>query len=338
MKKRSKRNPLFDYWRSLFMLFVFFHHFYLTLNEFDYFKYLNPFAELFVGLAGFMVGYIYLHREKDSILIKRGGKVIGAYYLAAIPISLFLAYLFNESLILSFINVILFNDNDNMIQILKFYGLLFISLPVLLKVYRKNSLLAMIISILLFIVSTAAFSKINTNIPFITYTISILLQWQLFFIIGLKIGELYKRGSLRMDLLYKFSIIIGITALFVHILLPGMPKVKVPYNFQKLLNAAYLVPIYLYILYWTYIKIKGTKIQKVICVIGRNSLAAFVISEIIRFWFIQLPFGFSGIELSIGASTWLSLLLSVLLVPLLVLYEKVKKPYLYKKLPLEARA
>src|SRR5689334_16311028 len=53
----KRREVLIDFYRSCSMLFVFYHH---TMAVFpgnvDLFAKFNPFAELFIGISGFMVG------------------------------------------------------------------------------------------------------------------------------------------------------------------------------------------------------------------------------------------------------------------------------------------
>lgn len=317
-----KREPFYDFLKSVFMLFVFFHHFYLTLNhgryENDYFKYLNPFAELFVGLAGFMIGFVFLHRQKDLHFIQRGFKILQSYFVVAVPIGFVLVTAAGESFLVSLFNILLLNANITYIGILKFYGVLFLVLPLILVMYRKSIKGTLFLSISIFAVTTWIYGQYTFNSPFMTYTFVMVLQWQLFFIVGILIGDLKKRNKVNFNVVFKWSVIIGIMALVAQLkLFNGMPDEKVPYHIPKLLNTVYLVPIYLYFFKWVYEKLKGTSFDRTIQTVGRNSLKAFVISEFIRFFVIALPVEILNIEVNVIQSTMISVVMAVLLMLLI---------------------
>lgn len=311
------------------MIFVFFHHFYLTLNlgsyENDYFKYFNPFAELFVGLAGFMIGYVFLYRHKDPRFFQRGLKILGSYYLVAVPIAFIVAIVKGEYLFNYLLNVFLLNLNITYVGILKFYGVLFLLLPLILMLYKKSIRLTLWLSLFVFTVSTWGFKQFDFQMPFLTYTFITVLQWQLFFIIGIWIGDLQKRKKINFNSVFKWSLLTGVLALFVQIkFFGGMPDEKVPYHFSKILNTVYLVPVYLYFFRWVYGQFKDTFIDRTIRTIGRNSLKAFILSEFIRFFVLELPVRILNIEVTVFEANVISIGFAVLLVLAIASLDSIK--------------
>ncbi|WHY96086.1 acyltransferase family protein [Peribacillus simplex] len=327
-KRQTKRDPLFDYLRSICMAFVFLHHFYLTIpGMVDYAEYLNPFAEFFVGIAGFMVGFVYLNRNKDLQLLKRGIKILIAYYVVAIPIEIVISLVGvkEASLVGTIVNVVTFQQENNWVEILIFYGILFVLLPVILPIYRKNKSMVLVFSILLFLTSTIVSNLLNITNFFVNNTLMMFLQWQMFFVIGLKIGDLYKNKLFNPNKILKIITPIGVIALVIQWLwFHPEPLIKSPYSFEKLLNTLYLAPIYLFVLIHLYkIKMENSQFDRFIRVLGRNSLVAFIFSEYLR---IALSGFFSFYDLKIGQfyALVLSLVLSFILILVLSEYEKLK--------------
>lgn len=332
-----KREPFYDFLKSIFMIFVFFHHFYLTLNlgsyENDYFKYFNPFAELFVGLAGFMIGYVFLYRNKDPHYFQRGLKILGSYYLVAVPIAFVVAIVQGEYLLGYLLNVFLLNQNITYVGILKFYGVLFLLLPFILILYKKSIRLTLLLSLVVFTVSTWGFNQFDFQMPFLTYTFITVLQWQLFFVVGIWIGDLHKRKKINYPSVFKWSLLTSALALFVQIkFVGGMPDEKVPYHFSKILNTVYLVPVYLYFFRWVYGRLKDTFMDRTIRTIGRNSLKAFVLSEFIRFFVLEFPVQILNIELNVLEDNVISIGFAVLLVFVIAALDRIKLQPLSSKI------
>jgi hypothetical protein len=329
VKSNSKREPLFDYLRSLCMLFVFVHHFYLTFpGTKDYLVYLNPFAELFVGLAGFMVGMVYLHRNKNLYLVKRGFKILFTYYVVALPIGMVMSQIgdYRQPIVETIVRTITFQEATTMITILIFYGIIFILLPVILHLYRLNNKLVLFSSILLFVLSTIIYNILNIDKHnfFITYTVMILLQWQMFFIIGLLIGDQYKKGAFQFNKFKPFLIIFGILALTVQLVWFRSIPIKAPYSIEKFLGLVYLAPLYLYVFTMFYKKIKNGRLDQFIRVVGRNSLVAFVLSEILRYGIYAVFVVFGLFRMNDLFVFVFSILLSIILILILKLYEDKK--------------
>ncbi|WP_175616041.1 OpgC domain-containing protein [Piscibacillus halophilus] len=317
----QQRNTFIDFARSLFMLFVFLHHFYLTFPLLiDYVAYINPFAELFVLLSGFMVGWIYFYRHEDKKLVKKGVEIIGAYLIVAIPIQIFASLFINKgNLLLDTLNVVLLNTSNTFIEILKFYGLMFLLLPLVFKVYRFNKKLTIVLSVTVF---TAALNIHGLNfIPVWGEPLKLMMIYQLYFIIGLLVGDLYKQDKANMQKVIKMAIILGYFAFAFHII--GFFNVEKGENYSvvKFFNTVYLVPIYLYLFYKIHEKIKDGKIESTILIIGRNSLAAFVISEYMRFWLVAVPYNISLFSMNEVSATICSFIFAAALIYTVRMYE-----------------
>ncbi|MFS0822752.1 OpgC domain-containing protein [Bacillus sp. 1P02SD] len=331
--RNSKRENIFDFLRSIFMLFVFLRHFYLTIpGNYDYMQYLSPFAELFVGLAGFMVGMIYLYRNNDYYLLKRGLKILLVFYIVAIPFtigkSIFLDQS-NQPVSEIILKVILMMEDPTAINILRFYGLIFLMLPIILWFYRKVQKTTIISSIFIFFLSSILYYSQSSKESsfFISQTLMMLVQWQLFFVIGIKLGDLYKTNEFKKLLpsMTRIYFVLAPLALIIHLTWFSESIVKFPYTYGKLLNTFYLAPIYVFILCFIYQKAKGSYIDKFIRVVGRNSLFAFILSEIIRIGVIKLPITIFSIQLSEFSSFVIAIITSFILIYVIYLYEYIKK-------------
>ncbi|WP_017187237.1 OpgC domain-containing protein [Alkalibacillus haloalkaliphilus] len=313
---RNTREPLFDFYRSIFMLFVFWHHFYLTFPDlFDYVKWFNPFAELFVGLAGFMIGWIYLKRNQDLKLFKKGFQVIGAYLLVAVPFQM----LINPSW-QSLADVLLLNTSDTFIEILKFYGILFLIVPLLLTAFRKARVLVIALSIAVYLVGLF----VHLEGVFWDSTLNLLIIYQFYFVLGVWLGELYDKKRLLNRQTIKLLLICSVLAIIAQISYFGFGVDEYPYNFQKALNNVYLIPVCLYTIYKLHHSIIFTWIYNQVNVIGRHSLAAFVISEIIRVLWLFIPVVMFDVTINEFEATVISLFFAALLIWLVHQYAKLK--------------
>jgi hypothetical protein len=327
---KPNRELIFDFLRSILMLFVFLHHFYLSFpNNIDYIAHLNPFAELFVGLAGFMVGLVYLYRNKDVYLIKRGVKILLAFYIVALPEAAIKAYAEDSSsghVLHTIGNVFLMLEDPTTINILRFYGVIFILLPIILFFYRRAPIPTLIFSVCTFLTSTLLYySSPDTPGFFVSQTLMLLLQWQMFFIIGLRIGDLYKTKKLNLSKLIKVLVIAGPLALLVQWLWFQQDIAKFPYSFGKMFGIVYLAPIVVFSVSYLYAKVKGSRADSFIRVVGRNSLSAFVLSECIRILLIKVPVSMFSIRYSGWSSLGYAIFLSLVLICIMWGYERFKK-------------
>ncbi|KIL35411.1 hypothetical protein SD71_14010 [Cohnella kolymensis] len=328
----SNREFIFDFFRSVLMITVFIFHFYKSFpGNFDYAVYSNPLAELFVGLAGFMVGMIYLHRNKDSSLLKRGLKILLAFYIIALPEAALKAYAIDPSIshvLDTLLNVLIMNEDPTAINILRFYGLMFILLPIILYLYRRFRVPTLVASTVLFFGSTLVYTLSEAPIVhsfFVTQTVLLLLQWQLFFVTGLVLGHLYKVKKLHISRIKKLPLVItGALALFVQLIWFRHDITKFPYTFGKLLGMVYLAPIGIYLIYFTYSKIKGRSLDAFVRVVGRNSLVAFVLSELLRITLIKIPVEMLPIPYSELSSFVYAVFLAFVLIWIMWGYETVK--------------
>src|SRR5690242_3272915 len=196
----KRREALIDFYRSCSMLFVFYHH---TANVFpnsvDLFTKFNPFAELFIAISGFMVGLVYLHRESYRPLVIRGLKVMAAYFVVSVPVAMGMAVLGREREPIgqAVFNVLTFQSEPTAITILKFYGIMFLLLPLILPVFKRHRLPVLAVSVLFFLVSTwvaetkaAAFD--NPALTLLLFS----LQAQLFLMLGAWLGDLHRSKRL----------------------------------------------------------------------------------------------------------------------------------------------
>lgn len=331
----SKREPYFDFLRSMLMIFVFLHHFYLSAPGVrDYAYFVNASAELFVALSGFMVGFIYLFRDNHLNLIKRGIKILFAYYSVAIPLNI-LYGLFGSIKspigITIFKTLIMMQDNT-WVNILRFYGLIFILAPLIIKFFKFNRYILLCLSTLLFFTITIINSQFTFNNFFIVNTVFILLQWQLFFIIGMFLGDLYKQKRLNNKILYIYPIIFAILALLIQTFIVGEVELnKFPYGFGKMLNIIYVAPLWLYSIYFIYKLSKETFFDRFIRVIGRNSLFAFILSDYFRVAFKQIFLRSHVPQIYIEIwSLVVSIIFSVILIIILWIVEKIKNKSIEK--------
>lgn len=283
---KNKREHLFDFYRSVFMLFVFFHHTYLIFGSADFMGAFNPFAELFVGLSGFMVGYIYLHRPDYSPLITRGIIILVGYYSISIPVNIGAAVIGErrESILNAIINTIFFLEDPTWIGILRFYGLIFISLPIILRIYRYSSRLWIYVSSSIFVITTFLYQSFLFKLDnfFLNQVVLVLLQWQLFFTIGLFLGDKYRNKLLSAKSLHIFTAVIIFLGLILHYSVYDMMLFdKFPYTSNKFINLMWSAPIMLLFFYYLFKYLSGGLFDRFIRVVGRNSLVAFLASEIV---------------------------------------------------------
>ncbi|QGG49996.1 OpgC domain-containing protein [Lysinibacillus pakistanensis] len=341
-KLANRREPLFDFLRSICMLFLFMHHFYLTLPiSKDYVAYLNPFAELFVGISGFMVGYVYLYKKNNLHLLKRGIKILLTYYVTAIIVeTLLLVYFYGNSNIPSIYNriieiIFILKPAENWINILIFYAWIFILLPLILFAYKYYKKIVIFISGTLFILLlNKDLQNYILNLSDYTYMdyILMLFQWQAFFIFGLILGEKYKNNSLEIKKYWKSIVLIAGIALFIQVMWmhPAVLN-KNPFTIEKILNLLYIVPLYLLLIVAPYNKlIRDSKFDQLIRVLGRNSLFAFAASEFIRICIFigyhKVLYPKFNITLSSDSTILIiSIIFSFILIYIILLYEKIKQ-------------
>jgi hypothetical protein len=283
----KRREALIDFYRSCSMLFVFYHH---TANVFpnsvDLFRKFNPFAELFIAISGFMVGLVYLHRESYRPLVIRGLKVIAAYFVVSVPVAMGMAVLGREREPIgqAVFNVLTFQFEPTAITILKFYGIMFLLLPLILPVFKRHKLPVLAVSALFFLVSTwvaetraAAFD--NPALTLLLFS----LQAQLFLMVGAWLGDLHRSKRL---IGYPFYLIMGAIFLFGLLLdsCLGFPSNgdKYPYKFDKLINLLWTMPVLLAMLWAAFAWMKTWPATGLVLNVGRNSLIAFLASEVVR--------------------------------------------------------
>jgi len=333
----KRREALIDFYRSCSMLFVFYHH---TANVFpnsvDLFTKFNPFAELFVSISGFMVGLVYLHRESYRPLVIRGLKVIAAYFVASVPVAMGMAVLGKEREPIgqAVFNVLTFQSEPTAIFILKFYGGMFLLLPLILPVFKRYKLPVLAVSVLFFLVSTwAAETKaVAFENPALTLVL-FSLQAQLFLMLGAWLGDLHRSKRL---IGYPFYLLMGASFLFGLLLdsYLGFPSNgdKYPYKFDKLINLLWTMPVLLAMLWAAFAWMKKWPATGLVLNVGRNSLIAFLASEVVR-QFVKLVLLISGFHPQVYGQTVMGLFNVVLVTLMLWFYQSYwrdRVPMLYR--------
>jgi hypothetical protein len=287
LTQQKSREHLFDFYRSAFMLFVFFHHVYLRINAVDFAERFNPFAELFVGLSGFMVGFVYLHRPSYAPLVKRGGAILAAYYLLSLPISIVTAMIsrtHREPVVDAVLKCVFMLEDFTAIGILRFYGLMFILLPVILVCYKYCRRLSIYISSFVFIIVTFIYQSTLYKYDnfFVNNTVLVILQWQLFFVFGLFLGDEYRNKTVSTNQWKVFMCsLIAMGIALNYSVYDVMSYDKTPYTFGKFINLMWSAPIVVFLLYHLYHYLKGGGIDRYVRVVGRNSLISFLVSEVV---------------------------------------------------------
>lgn len=328
-QKNENRELFFDFFRGTLMLFVFLHHFMAAFpNAEDLAYYFNASAELFVGLSGFMVGFIYLRRNNDYKLFRKGLKILAVYYFASIIMSILYKYSMKTEITLSqtLINTILMMEDHTWISILRIYGVVFILSPLILLLFRKSSIIALLGSLSIFSITMIIHSVLNFKNIFIVQTVLVVLEWQIFFIIGLLLGDLYRDKRLKRNYLIYISSLIAIIGLVLHIFWLGNVSLeKYPYTTGKIVNILYVAPTWAFIIYFIYNKVKYSFADRFIRVLGRNSLAAFVIADFTRAGIcVASRITNSFFEYTNLLSFIISLMLSFALIIVIWVYEKLK--------------
>lgn len=269
------------------MLFVFYHHTTLAFpGSPDFFTKFNPFAELFVGISGFVVAYVFLHRQDHRRLLRRAVQILAAYYVVAVPISIGAASVgeVQTSALAAVWRAVGLQEDRTNIGILRFYGLMFLTLPWLLKLYRARPRTVLAGSTALFLVGTHLYHAgfVDDSGFFVRQVAMVLMQWQFFFVVGLVLGDLHRQGRLVGPALWPSAAAMMLLGL----LLEGATGSltlgdKFPYTFEKYLNLLWSLPLLLVVLYGVFRVFCDTVLMPTVLVVGQNSLLAFMVSEVI---------------------------------------------------------
>lgn len=144
----KRREEFIDFCRSFAMIFVFYHHMPVAFpRPHDFFFLFNPFAELFVGLSGFVAGMVYLHKVGNSHLFDRAIRILAAYYVVVIPVSIGASFVGKQesSTFQAIVDAITFHFDITTVGILRFYAFMFLMLPLVFWLYRKSSFLLLLV-------------------------------------------------------------------------------------------------------------------------------------------------------------------------------------------------
>lgn len=321
----KRREVLIDFYRSCAMLFVFYHHTTIVFpNSVELFPKFNPFAELFISISGFMVGMVYLHKESYRPLFFRGLKVLAAYFVVSVPVAMGMAVLGKkqEPMGRAIFDVLTFQSEPTAITILKFYGVMFLLLPLILPAFKRQKLLILASSAVVFLLSTWVAGKMiydyeNPAPSFLVF----LLQGQAFLIFGIWLGDLHKSKRLIGYPFYVLMVLIFLVGLSLDFYL-GFPSDgdKYPYKFDKLINLLWTLPLTLLMLRAVFAWMKEWPSTAFVLNVGRNSLVAFLASEVAR-QFVKLVLLIAGIHPQIYGQTVTGLFVVVFVTVLLWLYR-----------------
>ncbi|MFC5323384.1 OpgC domain-containing protein [Bradyrhizobium oligotrophicum] len=322
---QTRREVLIDFYRSCSMLFVFYHH---TANVFpdsvDLFTKFNPFAELFIVISGFMVGYVYLHKEQHGELVVRGLKVLAAYFVISVPVAIGMAVLGKkrEPVGEAIFDVLTFQSEPTAITILKFYGLMFLLLPLILPLFKRHRGLMLALSAAIFVLCTWF---ANTRDPALENPAAILLlfslQAQLFLMLGTWLGDLHRRNRLIGPRFYAIMLALFVFGLVLDGCL-GFPSngEKYPYRFDKLVNLLWTLPLLLALLWALFAATRQWAAVALVLNVGQNSLIAFLGSEVVR-QSVKLALLLGGVHPQVYGQTMMGLFDVVLVTAVLWLYR-----------------
>jgi OpgC protein len=323
------------------MLFVFYHHTTTVFpNGVDLFPKFNPFAELFISISGFMVGMVYLHKESYRPLFLRGLKVLAAYFVVSVPVAMGMAVLGKrqEPMGRAIFDVLTFQSEPTAITILKFYGVMFLLLPLILPAFKRHKLLILVASAAVFLLSTWTADTMTYDFenPAPTFLV-FLLQGQLFLIFGVWLGDLHRSKRLIGYPFYVLMVLIFLAGLSLDFYL-GFPSNgdKYPYKLDKLINLLWTLPLLLLILWPIFVCMKEWPSTAFVLNVGRNSLIAFLASEVVR-QFVKLALLMAGIHPQIYGQTVTGLFVVVFVTVLLWVYRLLWLDRLSIVYPLNAR-
>jgi hypothetical protein len=161
---------------------------------------------------------------------------------------------------------------------------MFALLPIILPLYKKNEWAALFVSAGIFLATTwvvHVIPPVNSD-PLLSLLLA-LPQWQFFFMTGIRLGDFHRAKRLIGPRLYigtAFVFLIG----FGIDLYCGFPSSaeKWPYTFDKFANLLWTLPLVLAVLYAIHARVKDSRYTGVIVNVGKNSLVAFLLSEIVR--------------------------------------------------------
>jgi OpgC protein len=199
---------------------------------------------------------------------------------------------------------------------------MFLLLPLILPVFKRHRLAVLALSALVFVVCTRI-----ANVPGSTPdnpAMTLLLfsaQAQLFLVLGIWLGELHRAKRLIGS---SFYVLMGAVFLFglsldAYLGFPSNGE-KYPYRFDKLVNLLWTLPLLLVLLSATFAYIREWSGVPVILNVGRNSLMAFLASEVGR-QFVKLAYMTSGVHPGLLGQTAIGIFDVVFVTAMLWLYQ-----------------
>ena len=147
------------------------------------------------------------------------------------------------------------------------------------------------------------------------------LQAQFFLVLGTWLGELHRAKRLIGHAFYALMGAVFLFGLALDAYL-GFPSngEKYPYRFDKLVNLLWTLPLLLLLLWTVFGRIGQWSGIPVILNVGRNSLMAFLASEVVR-QFVKLTYMTSGVHPGVFGQTAIGLFDIVFVTAILWLYQ-----------------
>jgi hypothetical protein len=199
---------------------------------------------------------------------------------------------------------------------------MFLFLPLILPAFKRHKFLILVVSAAVFLLSTWAAGTMTYDFenPAPTFFV-FLLQGQLFLIFGVWLGDLHRSKRLIGYPFYVLMVLIFLAGLSLDFYL-GFPSNgdKYPYKLDKLINLLWTLPLLLLILWPVFVWMKEWPSTAFILNVGRNSLIAFLASEVVR-QFVKLALLMAGIHPQIYGQTVTGLFVVIFVTVLLWVYR-----------------
>ena len=293
----------------------------------------NVFAEAFVILAGFVIGMFFYGKSNQIYFFRRGILILTIYFLISISAALFgdMFGLLKLPLSEVLVDIILLNRDTTTIGILRFYGLIFITTPFIIIIWKKIGKKIIVFSLAIFLIAISVdntYFKENGSF-FIRKTLINLLEWQLFYISGMLIGQWFSTNHCKAYLFIKENKIKLIsTFLCIYLMYLGLSNEpvmeKFPYSYERILYFVSIMPLTVVLLTTFHKFLKSINILYYINIVGRNSLVAFILAD---FFYIicKLSFVNNYLRLDIYWANFIAILISIFIPAIINIIIKISK-------------
>jgi hypothetical protein len=226
---------------------------------------------------------VYLHRDSYRPLVARGLKIMAAYFVVSVPVAMGMAVLGREREPIGQVvfNVLTFQFEPTAITILKFYGIMFLLLPLILPVFKRHKLPVLVVSALFrgFHLGcgdegrrvresgpdAAAFLAPGAALPHARSLARRPPQIEAFDRLPVLCGHGRDLSVRSARLLSRVS----------------QRRRQISLQFDKLINLLWTLPVLLAMLWAAFAWMKNWPATGLVLNVGRNSLIAFLASEVV---------------------------------------------------------